>query len=639
VNILSSKKLLLVLAVFLYAVAHFASVLYLDNAAEYTMLPPAPVDDLLIPQESMTVLGDPDGIAWVMYAQEAETKGLWRTPRYTYSDNYPYGRFVGWHSINTQWLRLLGHIRSWVTGEDILPAIARAAAYSNAAYLLLFSVPIGFMAVRLLSLRGAFLYPIFIQLVYNPRMGFRSPDHHLLSVVFFLLLVLALLLLAKEEKRRWLILSGLMLGVLFWISALSAVIITLGLVVGFPFLGNLGRMPRLSDLLMMNGTATVVISLTYVFEFFPDFQTHLEVVHPIYGICLLIAAFIIHQWCRFYYSGFDLKSLDVRMLLYPGLVFVGIGLLVIYNLNDWYTPSDLFLKRWMQLISESQSLDLKGFFVGPNWIAILFVLSVISGLQFAENWRPQPRGILLFNLALGGVILLFCVNQQRIVDFIWVPISVLLTMLCFFCKRRAVGTALSIIVGLLVVSSFISRFSSANSCRRSGEMDMLGSHLVYSYNLRIRAQELLGVSPDSDMSLLVSSNWSIYMNYYTHKPVYGSFYWENYDGNLRAFHMLYRRKDSDTGEFPLIREFLSNSQVDEILVGKNELSLQMSYAVFGEEGRIRQKENAFIGYLEQVEEEDLPDWLILKLDNDHMRLFEVVPVAKEKLDEALSSGA
>jgi len=628
------KKLLLLLGVFLYSLLHLLSVRYLDNAAEYTFLPPATADELLIPQDRMTVIGDPDGVAWVIHAQEAESQGLWRSPRFTYTDNHPYGRYVGWHSINTLWLRLLGHLRAMTTGEEVLPAIARAAAYSNAAYLLLFALPVGYLAIRLWSTRGAFLYPIFILLAYNPRMGLRSPDHHMLTVLVFLVTILALLVAARSQSRKWWIITGLCQGIQFWVSPLSAVIVTVSIVVAFPFLISRQNLPDLKRLLAMNSTTAAVILLAYVYEFAPDFQNHLEIVHPIYAVCILLATFYTHQWCQFYHHKFDFKILDKRLLLYPSLVLAAVCMLVIYNLNNWYTPSNLFLKRWMHQISESKALNLKTFLIDPTWCGIVLVLTILSALELAKNWKENLQSTLLFNLGLALVILAFAISQQRVTDFIWVPISILILSTCSFQRSKGAGTALSIVLAILVFSSFSNRISSANTCRRSGDTGVLSPHIVRSYNLRIRAQELLKASPDPSRSLLTTSGLSIYLKYYTKKPVFGTFYWENYDGNMRALHMLYRRKDPDTGEFPFIHEFLSSAKVDDILVDKNNLNLAFSYAIFGEDGRIRHKENAFIGYLQDVEEEDLPDWLSLKLDNDHIRLFEVTPLSEEQLEKA-----
>jgi len=300
-----------------------------------------------------TILMDPDGMEWVLLSQKAEQDQRIRIPRWTDLDNYPHGRSVMWPSFHSLWLRGLGHVHSWITGASVETSIARASAYSNPAYLLLFSLPIAFLSMRTFGLWGALLYPVILLLLQNPKYGVRVPDHHVLHLCIAVVFLLSILRLTQHQNKRDWIFSGMILGGFYWISALSAVIITLATLLPMPLLLRGRKSTSTFHWFLWSASASCIILLCYLLDYAPHFSIHLECANPIYAALLLCGTPLIPQWIRFSQNKLQLGTIQMRMALYPLLLLSAWFFLILLNLSAWYTPSHPFLARWMTFITES----------------------------------------------------------------------------------------------------------------------------------------------------------------------------------------------------------------------------------------------------------------------------------------------
>ena len=619
-----SKTLTVVMLSFAFALLNLFSLIQQNQATEQFLIPPQQGDALLIDENRLTVIANPDGLQWVMHTQKATEEGLWRLPRWVETDNHPYGRSLLWPSLHSYWLRFLGWIIGACTGLPVGVAIAKGAVYSNTAYLLLFSIPISFLASRQFGYKGILLIPAFILLLSYPKYGLRYPDHHLLHVCLTLLYLQTLTLDDKAiNLRTRFITSGTLLGLLFWTSALSAVVITAATTVAYPFLrSSRGNPIELRKLFWFTGSAAVIACLAYLWDYFPNYEIHLECVHPIYAICVLLSTFILNQWNSLVRSNYSLKRLNYRLIVYSVLGFAAIGLLILMNLTAWYTPSNLFLSRWMELISESRPLNIARF-LSPNIFTALVLLLTSGSLLMCEKANYNNQTI-VFQSVFLAIIFAFCLSQNRVTDFVWPSLSLLIITACSLNRKNIIGLLLTCILIIMWADRFQERKTNSGVLQKFGDTAGLDNYVTTSYNWQLESQKILEKTSANPGSILAMPDIGMYLNYYTQYPIFGSYYWENYDGMLRNMHMVFRRKDPENGDFPDIIEFLQAAKVDYLCVSTSPLDLRFSYTIYGSENRIRDPLNCFFGHIKEVDEANIPEGLNLIMETEKTRLFRVV---------------
>ncbi len=611
-----------ILTGFGFALFNLFTLIHLNTSTEQVFIPPKQAEELLIDQDRLTVIASPDGMQWVMHSQKAAEENRWRLPRWTYTDNHPYGRPLLWPSLHSYWLRFLGWTFSLSTSLPISVAIAKAAVYCNPMYLLLFSIPIAWFGYKVHGIKSALYVPILALLLSNPKYGLRFPDHHLLHIclTFLFLLVLSDDKSKPNQQHQW-ITAGAVLGLLFWASALSAAIITIAAFLPFPFSQKKGFQPSIKNLFLLTGTASLVICVTYLWDYYPFYGIHMECVNPIYAVFLILSTFLFQQWCVIVSTGFDLKQISTRRIIYPSIISLAVVLLVIINIRDWYTPSNLFLARWMKLIGESRPIDLSQFFFFSNLKTAVFLLTVLGVILDTSNRQRIAK----FHLIFIGIVLLFSLNQNRISDFFWPSITILVVSICSFKRTNPIGVLLVSLVIFMGINQFQNQRVTANAFRELGDTEKLGPYVAKSYNWQIESQKLLESIQTESGSILTVPNLGVYLNYYTKLPVYGTYYWENYDGMLRNMHMVFRRKDPSTDKFPDILEFLKAAKVSFLCVPMENLDLRLSYTIYGSRDQIRVPEDCFFGYLKSLREDQMPDWLELINETEKTRLFKLLP--------------
>lgn len=566
-----SRSLWILLAVScIWSLFHWAASLRYDHAIAATLILP----ENGLPSHRSVVVGDPDSLQWIMHSQQSAKDGRIRLPRWTTTDNHPYGRPLLWPSPHSWWLRGLGTVHSWVTGDTLDTSIAKASSLSNPTYLLLFTLPITFIALRTFGMNGFFTIPILLLLLGGGKYGVRSPDHHVLHIVLTMLFLLSVLRLNLHKHRRDWIYSGLLLGFLFWTSALSAIIILLASLIPIPLILSHPSTTLRKNWFIWSGCASFIIIASYLLDYAPHWSIHLECPNPIYAALLLAGTPLIPEWIRFCRSRASFISLQWRWIIYPGLLLAALALIILFNLPTWYTLSDAFVARWVSMIQESQAGSLPSLF-DANALLPLFLLALLIAVV---RWPFHRLGNApMFLLAYCGIILLFYLQQTRVSDFIWPGIALLTVSLLRLELRN---WASSLILSLLLLLQ-IHQTQTLNGLTRDlehfADVKALPINLQRSYNYALDSASIRQSMGGGSASILALPSDSVYLGYYTDFPVFGTFYWENKQGMFRAMRMLFHQQESESGTFPNIQEFLTAAKVDTLYLHKDGVNSRLRY--------------------------------------------------------------
>jgi len=167
-----------------------------------------------------------------------------------------------------------------------------------------------------------------------------------------------------------------------------------------------------------------------------------------------------------------------------------------------------------------------------------------------------------------AIILLFYIQQNRTSDFFWAGSALQLISILDFQQKHWSSPFILLMLGVLQLNAFNELNRNIKALENFRDLSVLPLSLQRSYNFALDAIAIREKLPTTSPSILSASENSMYLGYYTGFPVFGTFYWENLDGMLRSTHLLYRRKNPQTNEFPLIREFLTASKVETIYLNK-----------------------------------------------------------------------
>lgn len=534
--------------------------------------------DMPLPDRGYIV--DPDGAHFVHYAMEFGQHGnsAWRV-RHTMADGPKEGREVRWAMLNIWWLRLLGEVRIWLTGEHPNVAIRNAAAYSGPILLMLglagWSLglaltrgnpgwKLGALPLTALMVLGFATYKDF---------GFGFPDHHGWHQWAALGLVLGLAVRwldgsRLESARGWRVLgawghvSAASGAAILWIGASQALIIygTVCASAGFAIL--LSRFlhreeenaaPRLAPEFwrwwgIFGGGWALFF---YLLENAPSyFSYRLEINHPLYILLWVAAGEALCRWSRIVSSTprWGARG-DWLALAACFLPVAAVGLTLYLAPVDWLFSKHPNAVRTIALINEANPgiEGWKGLLLLPvtyRYIGIIWVAAAV--LLWPRRGGGIPARAWMVLAMLGGasaVLVLGAAVQDR-----WLGQATAVTAALAACvvavlpsrmpaegvKRRwgGYGILVAVMVAMFVNYGIHQAWRAVAEARQDPKVPSDHSQRVAR---QIAINELIQIfqqeRPHGPPALVVNSPLMPLMTTtHLYAPVrqLGTFYWENF---------------------------------------------------------------------------------------------------------------
>jgi len=160
-------------------------------------------------------------------------------------------------------------------------------------------------------------------------------------------------------------------------------------------------------------------------------------------------------------------------------------------------------------------------------------------------------------------------------------------------------------------------FSSTKTAIIYGMPDQFAS----TWDLRVVSGRLLRMEGGKDGGILAPSNESTFLNYYTKQPVYGTAYWENPNGLIFTYSVLFDERPEGAQGWPRVQAKLKGHKVSRIAIPKG-FTYASSYMIYGQ-NRITDPKFTFAYFLIHTEKDKLPAWLTLEQDDEKYRIFTV----------------
>jgi hypothetical protein len=383
-----------------------------------------------------------DGYLWNNHAETLGQDGTWRI-RSTHFDNAPLGREVHWSSGFAWYLRGLGEIYRYFSGDSLRNSIYRMSIWANPILLVL--------ALCLIPTLGAKRFgPLFgsvlaIAMITTPWFyeGFLPayPDHHGITALALLGIVLGIVwagagwtqaaaptqqetLPARslKEARQGILLAGISAACALWISAFSACLMAAA--IGFSTLTTVLTFRKKTakenfsfcpELWQLWGTVAASGSfLFYLLEYFPNhLGMRLEINHPLYGLAWIGGTGILCEATRWLTMPTENQRIPWRRLLVFGSACLALPLTLWLGGPTVYLPRDPFLQGVLKCIAEVLPLT-KAIALGAlNWEDALgyhpFLLIGSLALLFDRHINSPTKAILLLLscsiLLIGGITL------------------------------------------------------------------------------------------------------------------------------------------------------------------------------------------------------------------------------------------
>ena len=513
-----------------------------------------------------------DGYLWIRHAQNMVKEGHWRL-NHTDFDNAPYGRDVHWHSGFAWWLITLGWLNQVFSGEPLDQAIAGSAIWANTILLACCLILLPILAYRRFGLIGSISLALGMLACREFYEHFipAYPDHHgvisitaLCSVLFLLMAgagwirekkgetVPGLFTVSEKNARFWVILAAFFSAAALWASAVSQVLLLIGL--GLGILGsawffaknsqtdNLRYYPKLWALWGRFGAGFSLFF--YVLEYFPDkMGMQLLVNHPLHALAWLgggellavLTSLISESRRPSKKERYWLGGSIFLLLLYPAFMLFG-------N-QAWWSLRDPFMIALHKSILEFRPIlprlmDGSISVWGWVWSNLIFLVPGIV-LLFMRRIPMVNRAIILFSLVPALLFTALSFYQTRwsmhcgsvFITLLVIVVSVLFNHISQSGGkgRRNAWIVLSILFVVLAISPIrVLKKAEDLASPKKRLMLSLGEGrdlLCREIGLKIRQ-----LSKGKDVIILSNPNTTLRACYFGHHRGLGTLYWENLDG-------------------------------------------------------------------------------------------------------------
>jgi hypothetical protein len=168
---------------------------------------------------------------------------------------------------------------------------------------------------------------------------------------------------------------------------------------------------------------------------------------------------------------------------------------------------------------------------------------------------------------------------------------------------------------LFCFSSLHRSFSSTKTAVIYGMPDQFG----YTSDLRVVSGHVLKADEGRGGSVLAPSNEATMINYFTKLPVFGTAYWENANGLIFTYSLLFNEMPEGHEGWPKAQAMLRGHRVCHIVIPKD-FTYASSYMIYGAD-RITDPKHCFAYFLIHTEKDKLPAWLTLDSDDEKYRIF------------------
>jgi|GEM_PF-5049831 hypothetical protein len=587
---------------------------------EKSFAPLAP--DSPLPADRRGLIPDPDGVKWVIYTQKAWETGSLRTPRWTDADNFPTGRLVCWSSPPMWWLELTAMPLHYFGGMPMTVAIERVAPHYNTTIWIFAAATFGWICVLAFGWRGACILPLLYSSLLLTKYGIYSPDHHLwilLAAVGTLVCLAAPFAMeGRCRQKLWFVGGALFTAFGFWVSAASTAVVVAGIFLGFLFIPAKAAASVDSRNWRLYGYVASLVGIgTYLYEFLPNLSIHLETNNPVYSAALLTAGIWFWQAHEFAASGRRFDSLNARFLVYSALGFSFFLVPVVVNLPYCFSLANPYFQRWEAQISEEQPIDIQGYALQ---FAFLFAAVAAAAASLYSGWKSRSAGLRAALVMVLGLALFhgyFGISSNRFME-------VVLACLCIVAalgmpsRREDLAAVAALFFSVLFCFTALHRsFSSTKTAIIYGMPDQFAS----TWDLRVVSGRLLRMEGGKDGGILAPSNESTFLNYYTKQPVYGTAYWENPNGLIFTYSVLFDERPEGAQGWPRVQAKLKGHKVSRIAIPKG-FTYASSYMIYGQ-NRITDPKFTFAYFLIHTEKDKLPAWLTLEQDDEKYRIFTV----------------
>jgi hypothetical protein len=578
--------------------------------------------DSPLPAERRGLIPDPDGVKWVIYAQEAWKTGSLHTPRWTDADNFPDGRLVCWSSPPMWWLELTAMPLHVFGGMPMTVAIERVAPHYNTTIWIFATATLGWICVLAFGWRGACILPLLYSSLFLTKYGIYSPDHHLwilLAAVGTLVCLAAPFVLeGRCRQRLWFVGAALFTAFGFWVSAASTAVVVAGIFLGFLFIpAEAAAKVESRNWRLYGYVASLAGIATYLFEFLPNLSIHLETNNPVYGAGLLTAGIWFWQAHEFAASGRRFDSLNPRFLVYSALGFSFFLVPLVVNLPYCFSLANPYFQRWEAQIAEEQPIDIQSYALQ---FAFLFAAVVAAAASLYSGWkscRPGTRAALAMIAGLALFHGYFGISSNRFMEVVLACFCIAASLGMPSRRDDLAGVAALFFSVLFCFTCLHRSYSNTKTAIIYGMPDQF----AYTWDLRVVSAHLLRMDDGQGGGILAPSNESTFLNYYTKLPVYGTAYWENPNGLIFTYSVLFNEALESAQGWSRAKAMLNGRKVRRIVLPKD-FTYASSYMIYAE-NRITDPKFTFAYYLIHTEKDKLPAWLKLEQDDEKYRIFTV----------------
>ncbi len=516
---------------------------------------------------------DPDSYYWMDYARQIGATNVWRV-RFTEIDNAPYGRPVHWSQSISWLLAGLGKIRASLTGEAWVVALERAAAWLNPALHIFFIFSAGCLIYARVGAVIACFAMVYLTTLPDLAWTFQPlrPGHQGLHVILIFLSIAMLIsggvgwwrnepaaaagkvhsfeTPTLRAATRWMIASGVCIGVGFWISA-AVTSISCVMIVGAVVLLNVTppsdatdgvfSQPRLWRLWGISAAGTALCF--YLIEYWPNHMslTRLEVNGPAY--CLWLIAIgeglcLVARW----------RSTPETLTWLPslsGILAIGYVLalpLIIYcGPESWHSLREPDMFRAHRFIHEFLSLETASgghpwrlYFRNTGILSLFFLVPVTVAFIRSISAAERPAFVISFVTAFATLLLMLMqIRWSGIAVALGVLMGVIATTILWvrlpFQRPRQRRLAGALIAAVLLIQPLYQAIAQARVLNSVATGDLLPKGLADALLHKRLALEFLreeggGARVMCDPDLLPA------LHYFAGASGVGSLYWENIDG-------------------------------------------------------------------------------------------------------------
>lgn len=535
-----------------------------------------------------------DGYLWIQHAQNMVKEGHWRLNHTTF-DNAPKGRDVHWNSGFAWWLIGLGWINKTFSGIPHDRAIAQSAVWANTILLALCLLVLPLLVFRRLGIYAATLLALGMVACREFYEHFipAYPDHHGLISVTALCSILFLLMAGagwiretsegncpalfpetEKQARLWAIIAALFSAAALWASAVSQVLLLIG--IGLGIIASMVLFVKIipkkdlryyPQIWSIWGRFGAGFSLFFYFlEYFPDkMGMQLLVNHPLHAAAWLGGGEALATLTNLLYDSrrpkknewYRLGAGVFLIILYPAFMTLG---------NPaWWSLRDPFMVTLHRTILEFKPLlpRLMNGSVGFwGWIwSNIFYLIPGSILVFIRRIPAVYRAMILFSLVPALLFTFLSFYQTRwsmhcgsvFIILLVVVTYIVLHHLSQSNKKGKVAT--SVIISTILITLAISpirTLKTASTLASSKKRMMLSLGEGRDLLAREIGLKIDRLSKDKEVIILSSPNTTLRTCYFGHHRGIGTLYWENLEG-LKAAAEIFSTPD-DTKAQRLLKE-------------------------------------------------------------------------------------